>query len=196
MRDRVGGELNMSMVIRLAAAAFAAALCVPSLASAADPDEGALEGGLEQDGLEEKKVRAAKTGPTDPDQGSLDKVEARRKEVQAFLNEMQEKIGQPMDGLTAKDAKVWDKLVSSSNKLVSSFLAAQDKFIEAHRSLLDAYQGAVSAGNAVESEKHAKAIAKLRSDVLKADDKLEKDGLALKVKWEEFLARVAASAEK
>ena len=186
----------MSMVIRLAAAAFAAALCVPSLASAADPDEGALEGGLEQDGLEEKKVRAAKTGPTDPDQGSLDKVEARRKEVQAFLNEMQEKIGQPMDGLTAKDAKVWDKLVSSSNKLVSSFLAAQDKFIEAHRGLLDAHQGAVSAGNAVESEKHAKAIVKLRTDVLKADDKLEKDGLALKVKWEEFLARVAASADK
>lgn len=186
----------MSMVIRLAAAAFAAALCVPSLASAADPDEGALEGGLEQDGLEEKKVRAAKTGPTDPDQGSLDKVEARRKEVQAFLNEMQEKIGQPMDGLTAKDAKVWDKLVSSSNKLVSSFLAAQDKFIEAHRGLLDAYQGAVSAGNTVESEKHAKAIVKLRTDVLKADDKLEKDGLALKVKWEEFLARVAASADK
>ena len=109
---------------------------------------------------------------------------------------MQEKIGQPMDGLTPRDAKVWDKLVASSNKLVADFLAIQEKFFEAHRTALEAYQGAVSAANAVETEKHAKALAKLRADALKGDEKLEKAGLKLKADWEKFQAKMAASAEK
>ncbi len=181
---------------RLLVLALAAAVNLPLHASAADPDEAALEGGLEEDGLQEKKPRATKDAPADPDPSTLEKIESRRKEVQTFLNEMQEKIGQPMDGLTPRDAKVWDKLVASSNKLVADFLAMQEKFFEAHRTALEAYQGAVSAANAVETEKHAKALAKLRADALKGDEKLEKAGLKLKADWEKFQAKMAASAEK
>jgi len=179
---------------RLLVLALAAAVSFPLHASAADLDEAALEGGLEEDGLQEKKPRAAKESPADPDPASLEKVETRRREVQAFLNEMQEKIGQPMDGLTPRDAKVWDKLVASSNKLVADFLALQEKFFEAHRSALEAYQGAVSAANTAETGKHAKAIAQLRADALKKDEKLEKAGLKLKADWEKFQAKMAASA--
>ena len=89
---------------RLLVLALAAAVNLPLHASAADPDEAALEGGLEEDGLQEKKPRATKDAPADPDPSTLEKIESRRKEVQAFLNEMQEKIGQPMDGLTPRDA--------------------------------------------------------------------------------------------
>jgi len=187
---------SMIQFNRLLVLALAAAVNLPLNASAADPDEAALEGSLEEDGLQEKKPRATKDAPADPDPPLLEKIESRRKEVQAFLNEMQEKIGQPMDGLTPRDAKVWDKLVASSNKLVADFLAMQEKFFEAHRTALEAYQGAVSAANAAETDKHAKALAKLRADALKGDEKLEKAGLKLKADWEKFQAKMAASAEK
>ena len=57
---------------RLLVLALAAAVNLPLNASAADPDEAALEGSLEEDGLQEKQPRATKDAPADPDPPLLD----------------------------------------------------------------------------------------------------------------------------
>lgn len=176
--------------------ALALGALVAPVAALADDEPAQLQEGLEENGLQEKTPRTAKAEPADPDPTQAGKVETRRKETRDLLNKFQEEVGHKTDDLTAADAKAWDKIVAEADKLVAGFQADDEKFLEAHRGLLEQYQAAFNSGKADESAKVAKAVAKLRTDLLAKLDKLTKQADKVKGDWAKLEARIQKNAGK
>ena len=155
-----------------------------AIAQDVDPEAALLEAdnaaaGLDGFGLEEKK-EAPKKVLDDPDPKGLAAMEAKRAELENWVNTFQKKA--------QKFAKVDD----SFNQVMGEMLQANDAFDSAHYKQVSAYRAALAEDRIKDKKKLAKSILKMRTKYLKKLKALKKRT----AKVEKLFDKIAAKAAK